>query len=116
MEHNNGSGVGEVQHLRDVAWKAIESATVDGSKRERYWRAWKAHCRLYLLNYRGPSLPPSNIEDMLLTFAVAVREVSTALAVRSRFSQSQLLSGPSPKDTFWMDIATRVAPHQPSML
>jgi hypothetical protein len=43
-------------------------------------------------------------------------KVSTALAVRSRFSQSQLLSGPSPKDTFWTDIATRVAPHQPSML
>ncbi len=43
-------------------------------------------------------------------------KVSTALAVRSRFSQLQLLSGPSPKDTFWTDIATRVAPHQPSML
>ncbi len=41
-------------------------------------------------------------------------KVSTASDVRSRFSQSQLLSGPLPKDTFWMDIATRAAPHQPS--
>jgi hypothetical protein len=43
-------------------------------------------------------------------------KVSTAAGVRSRFSQSQLLSGPLPKDTFWTDIATRAAPHQPSML
>jgi hypothetical protein len=40
--------------------------------------------------------------------------ISTASDVRSRFSQSQLLSGPLPKDTFWTDIATRAAHHQPS--
>ncbi len=44
------------------------------------------------------------------------RKVSTAMGIRSRFSRSQLLSGPLPKDTFWTDIATRPAPHQPSML
>jgi hypothetical protein len=43
-------------------------------------------------------------------------KVSTAAGIRSRFSWSQLLSGPLPKDTFWTDIATRAAPHQPSML
>ncbi len=43
-------------------------------------------------------------------------KVSTAAGVRSRFSQSQLLSGPLPKDMFWTDIATRATPHQPSML
>jgi hypothetical protein len=42
-------------------------------------------------------------------------KVSMASDIRSRFSQSQLLSGLLPKDTFWMDIATRAAPHQPSM-
>jgi hypothetical protein len=48
--------------------------TVDGSEREWYWCAWTSHCRLYLLNCQGPSLPPCNIEDMLLTFVVAVWE------------------------------------------
>jgi hypothetical protein len=42
------------------------------------------------------------------------RKASTALDVRSRFSQSQLLSGPLPKDTFWMDIVILAAHHQPS--
>jgi hypothetical protein len=42
------------------------------------------------------------------------RKVSMALNVRSRFSQSQLLSGPLPKDRFWTDIATRTVHHQPS--
>ncbi len=32
------------------------------------------HCRLYPLNCQGPSLPPHDVKDMLLTFAVAVRE------------------------------------------
>jgi hypothetical protein len=47
---------------------------VDGSKRERYWHAWTSHCRLYLLNCQGLSLPPRNVKDMLLTFAVAMGE------------------------------------------
>ncbi len=47
---------------------------MDGSKQERYWHAWTLHCRLYLLNCQGPSLPLRNIKDMLLTFAVAMQE------------------------------------------
>ena len=43
-------------------------------------------------------------------------KVSMAAGVISRFSWSQVLSGPLPKDTFWTDIATCAAPHQPSML
>ncbi len=43
-------------------------------------------------------------------------KVGMAAGVRSRFSQSQLLSGLLPKDMFWTDIETRAAPHQPSML
>jgi hypothetical protein len=42
--------------------------------RDRYWRAWEGHCRLFPLNKRGPNLPPHNIEDMLLTFVVAMWE------------------------------------------
>ncbi len=64
----------EVQCLQNIAWKAIGSATVDGSKWEWYWRAWTLHCRLYPLNCQGLSLPPHDVKDMLLTFAVAVRE------------------------------------------
>ncbi len=41
-------------------------------------------------------------------------KVSTALDVRSRFSQSQMLSRVLPKDMFWTDIATCAAPYQPS--
>ncbi len=32
------------------------------------------HCHLYPLNCQGPSLPPHDVKDMLLTFAVAMRE------------------------------------------
>ena len=50
--------------------------------RERYWRTWENHCRLFPLNERGPNLPPNNVEDMLLTFAVAVREGQYGLGGR----------------------------------
>jgi hypothetical protein len=47
---------------------------MDGPVKDRYWKAWTKHCRLYLDNDHGPHLPPSNINNMLLTFAVAVQE------------------------------------------
>jgi hypothetical protein len=74
MTISNGAAQTEVQRLLDTAWKAIGTATVDGAVRERYWRAWERHCKLFPLNERGQNLPPHNIEDMLLTFAVAMRE------------------------------------------
>jgi hypothetical protein len=37
----------EIVRLRNIAWEAIGSATVDRSECDRYWRAWTAHCRLY---------------------------------------------------------------------
>ena len=82
MAISNGAPQTEVQRLRDIAWKAIGTATVDGAVRERYWRAWENHCRLFPLNERGPNLPPNNVEDMLLTFAVAVREGQYGLGGR----------------------------------
>jgi hypothetical protein len=45
---------------------------VDNSQKKRYWKAWEHHCRLYLTSSSGE--PPPNARDMLLTFAVAVRE------------------------------------------
>ena len=69
-----GATLAEVERLRNVAWAAIGSVTMDGPVKDRYFNAWTQHCRLYPNNDRGPHLPPSNIGDMLLTFAVAVRE------------------------------------------
>jgi hypothetical protein len=43
-------------------------------------------------------------------------KASMASDVRSRFNQSQLLSGLLPKDTFWTDIAIRATHHQPSTI
>jgi hypothetical protein len=74
MAAGNGTHTTEVQRLRDIAWEAIGTATVDGAVRDRYWQAWTGHYKLFPLNDRGPNHPPHNIEDMLLTFAVAVRE------------------------------------------
>lgn len=41
---------------------------MDGTERERYWRAWQTHCSLY--PHGGDTVKT----DQLLTFAVAVRE------------------------------------------
>ena len=62
----------EIQRLQDIAWEAIGSATVGNAKRNRYWKAWEGHCRLYQMDSSGK--PPPNTSNMLLTFAVAVRE------------------------------------------
>ena len=82
MAISNGAAQTEVQRLRDTAWKAIGTATVDGAVRKRYWRAWERHCKLFPLNEQGQHLPPHNIEDMLLMFAVAVREGQYGLGGR----------------------------------
>ncbi len=53
--------------------EAIGTATVDGTKRDRYWNAWQTHCGLY----HDPAekiQAPHILTDQLLTFAVAVRE------------------------------------------
>jgi hypothetical protein len=63
----------EIQRLRDAVWKAIGSATVDGTERKRYWQAWEVHGRLYL-DTPSNVLTQRVLTDRLLTFAVAVRE------------------------------------------
>ena len=62
----------EIQRLRNAAWEAIGSATVGRAERTKYWKAWESHCRLYQTSSTGG--PPSDASNMLLTFAVAVRE------------------------------------------
>ena len=108
MDTSYGAPVAEVERLRNIAWAAIGSATMDGPVKDRYFKAWTQHCRLYPTNDRGPLLPPSNIGDMLLTFAVAVREgkyglgrqvkvQSVAVALRS-IAQKYVLDGhPDPR-------------------
>ena len=56
----------------NVFWEAIGSATVDSSQRQKYWKAWEGHCKLYQTSSQGK--PPTNARNMLLTFAVAARE------------------------------------------
>jgi hypothetical protein len=72
MEIGNSAEVAEIQRLRDTAWEAIGSATVGKSERSRYWKAWTKHCQLYKASSSGE--PPPDTANMLLTFAVAVRE------------------------------------------
>ena len=72
MEASSRAGMAEIKRLRDAAWKAIGSATVDSSTRKKYCNAWEGHCRLYHASSSGA--PPPDAKSMLLTFAVAVRE------------------------------------------
>jgi hypothetical protein len=65
--------VGEIMRLRNIAWKAVGTATVHGTKRTRYWRAWTMHCQLYE-SVIGCQPSDQDTTDRLLTFAVAVRE------------------------------------------
>ncbi len=73
MDASIGTQLVEIQRLRDAAWEAIGTATVDGSERHRYWKAWQTHCGLY--QYATSKIQVTHIlTDRLLTFAVAVRE------------------------------------------
>jgi hypothetical protein len=108
VETSNGAHLAEVQCLRDAAWKVIGSAMMDGPAWARYWKAWLEHCRLYPDNHRRNGLPPANIDDMFLTFAVAmwegkfglghqVKVQSVAVALRS-VAQKYILDGhPNPR-------------------
>lgn len=73
MDARVGAQLAEIQRLRDSAWEAIGTATVDGSERHRYWKAWQTHCGLYQ-DTPGKIHAPHILTDRLLTFAVAVRE------------------------------------------
>ncbi len=64
--------LGEIQRLRDSAWKAIGTSTVDGAERTKYWSAWTAHCAMYSSHSNTQTTTPDT--DKLLTFAVAVWE------------------------------------------
>ncbi len=59
--------------LRIIVWKAVGTATVDGTERARYWRAWTMHCQLYE-SVIGRQPLDQDTMDRLLTFAVAVLE------------------------------------------
>jgi hypothetical protein len=63
----------EIMRLRNIAWKAIETATVDGTKCTCYWHAWTTHCQLYK-SVVGHQPLDQDTMDRLLTFAVTVRE------------------------------------------
>ena len=99
-----------IQCLRDSAWEAIGTATVDGSEWHRYCKAWQTHCGLYQ-DTTGKIHAPHILTDRLLTFAVAVQESQYG---KGHKVQVQSRSEPSPKIMFWTDILTHDVPHQPS--
>ena len=72
METGESARVAEIQRLQDASWEAIGSATVDSSVKRKYWEAWQTHCQLYRTS--GSNAPLTDTKNMLLTFAVAVRE------------------------------------------
>ncbi len=63
----------EIMRLQIIAWKAVGTATVDGTKCACYWRAWTTHCQLYE-SVIGHQPSDQDTTDRLLTFDVAVRE------------------------------------------
>jgi hypothetical protein len=73
MDSHSNPTVGEIQCIRDAAWEAIGTATVDRPECDCYWQAWMAHCALYHHPSNCTQASESNT-DKLLTFAVAMRE------------------------------------------
>ena len=61
------------QYLRNVAWKEIGDATVDGSERQRHWKAWESHTSAHNFDLYLRGLSAAERTDALLTFAVAIR-------------------------------------------
>jgi len=73
VDAHNGAQLAEIQRLQDAVWEAIGTATVDGSERHCYWKAWQTHCGLYQ-DATGKIQMPHILMHRLLTFAVAMRE------------------------------------------
>ena len=45
---------------------------MDSEQRKKFWTAWEGHCKMYQTSSKGKT--PPDARNMLLTFAVAVRE------------------------------------------
>jgi hypothetical protein len=73
MVNGDNPTVVEIQRLQNAAWVAISTATVDGTERDKYWKAWTTHCCRHYCS-SGGSQATENSTNRLLTFAVAVRE------------------------------------------
>ena len=61
------------EYLRDIAWKEIGNATLDGAERQRHWKAWESHTTAHNLDLYLRGLSAEKRTDALLTFAVAIR-------------------------------------------
>jgi hypothetical protein len=70
--------------LRNIAWEAIGTATVDGTKRAHYWRVWTTHRQLYK-SVVGLQPSDQDTTDRLITFTVAVREGNYGLRNQVKF-------------------------------
>jgi hypothetical protein len=113
MDACGDPAVGEVQRLRDTAWQAIGTATVDGAERNQSWKAWTEHNQsLYGTDAAEHEQVDATSSSRLL---LPSGKESTASEVRSRFNLSKgLLSGTLPKSSFWTDVPTPENPPLPN--
>jgi hypothetical protein len=114
MDAGSRASLAEIQCLRDSAWEAIGTATVDGSKRLCYWKACKrtaGSITMPPVKSRRHTSSRTDSSPLLSPCGKA----STVTEVKSKFKQCQKRSDLSPKSSFWMDIPTHDAPRQPSM-
>jgi hypothetical protein len=89
--------LGEIQRLRDSAWKAIGTSTVDGAKRTKYWTAWTAHAPCTVpIRIHGPQhLTPTSSSRLLSPCGKASTLVEKALR---HVAQKLVLDGhPDPR-------------------
>jgi hypothetical protein len=104
----------EIMHLQNIAWEAIGTATVDGTKRARYWHAWTMHCQLYK-SVVGRQPSDQDTTDRLLTFAVTMWEGKYGLGNQVKVQSVKRALRHVAQSSFWTDILTQDAPPQHSI-
>ena len=106
--------MGEIMRLRNIAWKAVGTATMDGMERLRYWHAWTTHCQLYK-SVVGRQPSDQDTTDRLLTFAVTMREGKYGLGNQVKVQSVEQALRHIALSSFWTDILTQDAPLQHSI-
>ncbi len=106
--------VAEIMRLQNIAWEAIGTATVDGTKCACYWHAWTTHCQLYK-SVVGRQPSDQDTTDRLLTFAVTMQEGKYGLGNQVKVQSVEQALWHVAQSSFWTDIPTQDAPLQHSI-
>ncbi len=107
--------VAEIMCFQNIAREVIGTATVDGTERAHYWRAWMTHCQLYK-SVVGCQPFDQDTTDRLLTFAVPMQEGKYGLGNQVKVQSVERALRHIAQSLFWMDIPTQDAPPQHSIL